>query len=142
MTDKETPSMEPMPEQIRYANILFVGAWSGILLMTITYILYVTGIIEPHIDIAVVTRNWGTGVNDFIQVTHAPHGWDWACLLDKGDYLNFLGIVLLAGLTIFCYLFLVIGYARTKDWIYFSICVMEIVVLTVAASGILGSGGH
>jgi hypothetical protein len=37
---------------------------------------------------------------------------------------------------------LVRGYSRQKDWIYTAIAVLEIVVLSVAASGILGTGGH
>ena len=45
-------------------------------------------------------------------------------------------------MTIVCYLVLVRGYSRQKDWIYAAIAVLEIVVLSVAASGILGAGGH
>lgn len=143
MTDKDKQQqLEPMPEQIGYANILFIGAWSGIVIMAVSYILYVSGILEPHIDIALVTENWGKGVHEFMKITNSPDGWSWLYLLGKGDYLTFIGVALLAVLTIFCYLFLVVGYARTKDWIYFTICVLEICVLSLAASGILGAGGH
>jgi hypothetical protein len=45
-------------------------------------------------------------------------------------------------MTIFCYLVLVRGYARNKDWIFTTIAILEIVVLSIAASGILGGGGH
>jgi hypothetical protein len=45
-------------------------------------------------------------------------------------------------MTIFCYLVLVRGYLCKKDWIYAVISVLEILVLSLAASGILGSGGH
>jgi len=134
--------MAPMTEQIRYANVLFFGAWGGIILLTITYLLYVSGIIAPHVDMTLVIQNWDKGVNEFLHITNAPHGWGWAALLGTGDYLTFIGLVLLAGLTIICYLFLIVGYKKHKDWIYFSICVLEVLVLTLAASGILGSGGH
>ena len=50
--------------------------------------------------------------------------------------------VFLALLPILCYLFLIVGYGKRKDWIYFVICLAEVVVLVLAASGILGSGGH
>ena len=50
--------------------------------------------------------------------------------------------VLLALMTIFCYLVLVRGYVRQQNWIYAVIALLEIVVLSVAASGILGTGGH
>ena len=131
-----------MPEQITYANLLFIGAWAGILLMLITYFIYVTGILSPHIDVTVITQNWDKGVDEFLEITHSPHGWGWLRLLNKGDFINFIGLVFIAVLTIICYLFLVVGYKKRNDWVYFFICLFEIAVLTLAASGILGTGGH
>lgn len=142
MTEQPTPSLKPMPEQITYANLLFLGAWIGILLMLVTYIIYVTGIVAPHVDIAVIIQNWDKGVDEYLQITQSPHGWGWLYLLNHGDFLNFIGIVLLAVLTIICYLFLIVGYKKRKDWTYFFICVFEVAVLVSAASGILGTGGH
>ncbi|MUM76026.1 DUF1634 domain-containing protein [Pseudodesulfovibrio sp. F-1] len=142
MSQHTDPDIRPMPEQIIYANILGMGAYLGILVMVVTYILYVTGIIGAHIELEMVVRNWHLNVQQFIQVTNAPRGWGWVALLGKGDYLNFLGMALLALLTIVCYLVLLPGFVRRKDWTYFGICVAEVVVLSLAASGIFGSGGH
>jgi len=142
MNEQQTQSIKPMPEQITYANMLFIGAWAGIVLMLITYFIYVTGILSPHVDVTVITQNWDKGVDEYLKITHSPRGWGWLKLLNKGDFLNFIGLTLIAVLTIICYLFLVTGYKKRKDWIYFFICVFEIAVLTLAASGILGTGGH
>jgi len=142
MNEQENKSLSPMPEQIAYANLLFIGAWVGILLMIITYFIYMGGLLAPHVDIALVIQNWDKGVDEFLEITHSPHGWGWLTLLNKGDFLNFVGIVLLAVLTIICYLFLIAGYKKRKDWIYFFIGLIEVVVLSLAASGILGTGGH
>ena len=142
MNEQESKSLKPMPEQITYANLLFIGAWVGILLMLVTYFVYITGILSPHIDITIITQSWDKGVDEFLQITHSPHGWGWLSLLIKGDFMNFIGIVLLAVLTIICYLFLIAGYKKRKDWAYFFIALMEVVVLALAASGILGAGGH
>ena len=131
-----------MPEQITYANLLFIGACAGILIMMITYFIYITGVLSPHVDITVIIQNWDKGVDEFLKITHSPHGWGWVTLMNKGDFLNFIGMVLLAVLTIFCYLFLIIGYGKRRDWTYFFICLTEVAVLTLAASGILGTGGH
>ena len=131
-----------MPEQIAYANLLFIGAWAGILMMIITYFLYLGGIVSPHVDLALITQNWNKGVDEYLEITHSPHGWGWLSLLNKGDFLNFIGIVLLAVLTIICYLFLIAGYKKRKDWPYFFIALIEVVVLAFAASDILGAGGH
>lgn len=142
MTDQPTQSLKPMNEQITYANLLFIGAWAGILLMLITYFIYITGIISPHVDIAVIIQNWDKGVDEYLQITRTPHGWGWLRLLHKADFLNFIGVVLLAVLTIICYLCLIAGYKKRKDRIYLLICLFEIAVLAAAASGILGTGGH
>jgi len=142
MTDQPTQSLKPMNEQITYANLLFIGAWAGILLMLITYFIYVTGLISPHVDIAVIIQNWDKGVDEYLQITGTPQGWGWLRLLNKADFLNFIGVVLLAVLTIICYLCLVAGYKKRNDRIYLFICLFEIAVLVIAASGILGTGGH
>ena len=142
MNEQQSKSLKPMPEQITYANLLFIGAWAGILLMLITYFIYVTGILSPHIDVTVITQNWDKGVDEFLEITHSPDGWGWLRLLNKGDFINFIGLVFIAVLTIICYLFLVVGYKKRNDWVYFFICLFEIAVLTLAASGILGTGGH
>jgi hypothetical protein len=135
-------SLRPMPEQVVYANILNAGAWIGIAIMTVAYILYVSGIIAPHVDLLTVTQNWGKDVHTYMQNTGAVDGWSWLGLLNTGDYLNFIGLAFLALLTIICYLVLVPGYYRRKNWSYLAICLAEVVVLSLAASGIFGSGGH
>lgn len=142
MNTHTDPDLRPMPEQITYANVLFIGAWAGIFLLLTTYFLYVLGVITPHAEPALVAANWHLGVDDYLHVTNSPHGWGWVGLLGEGDFLNFLGLALLASLTIFCYLILLPGYIRRKDWAYCAICVLEVLVLTFAATGILGGGGH
>ena len=142
MSAQEDKSLKPMPEQIAYANLLFIGAWAGIFLMIITYLLYISGILSPHVDITLITQNWDKGIDEYLKITHSPHGWGWLSLLGKGDFLNFIGMVLLAVMTIICYLLLIAGYKKRKDWVYFFIALMEVLVLAFAASGILGSGGH
>lgn len=137
-----TDDLKPMPEQLRYANILFIGAWIGIFLMIISYIIYLGGILSPHVDPVLIAQNWDKGIDEYLHITHSPHGWAWLNLLSRGDYANFIGLTLLAVLTIFCYFFLIVGYRKRKDWAYFFICILEVLVLALAASGILGSGGH
>jgi hypothetical protein len=132
----------PMPEQITYANLLFLAVWLSILLMILTYFAYVTDLVSPHVPMDVVQQHWSSSVGNYLHATQSPHGWGWLRLLDTGDYLNFVGLALLALITIFCYLVLLPGYIRRKDRIYTLICVLEVLVLSLAASGILGTGGH
>ena len=53
-----------------------------------------------------------------------------------------VGIAILAGLTIVCYLAIIPTLMRKKDTAYLVIAVVEVLVLTLAASGILKGGGH
>ena len=143
MTEKSlSEAARPMPEQITYANLLFLVVWVSILLMIVTYFAYVTNLVSPYVPIEVVQQHWTSSVGDYMHTTGAPHGWGWLRLLDTGDYLNFIGLTILALITILCYLVLLPGYIRRKDWLYTLICVLEVLVLSLAASGILGAGGH
>jgi hypothetical protein len=142
MNTLKKEDLQPSREQIIYANLLIIGVWAGIILMVATYTIYLTGILPSHIEISRIPEVWGMGVSEFLEVTHSPHGWGWLSLLAKGDFLNYIGFILLALMTIVCYLVLVRGYIRRKNWIFAVIAVLEIVVLSLAASGFLGSGGH
>jgi hypothetical protein len=119
-----------------------MGMLAGILIMMVTYAIYLTGILPAHVDLQLISASWDKGIHDYLEITHSPHGWGWTGLLLKGDFLNYIGFVLLGSMTILCYLVLVKGYVRKKDWIYAVISILEILVLSLAASGILGGGGH
>ena len=142
MTTIEKEAHQPTRDQIIYANLLVIGVWTGIFTLLITYIIYVSGLLPAHVDMALIPKVWGKGVDTYLEVTHSPHGWGWASLLAKGDFLNYIGFALLGLLTVFCFIVLLRGYIRSRNWIFSIIAFLEIVVLAVAASGILGSGGH
>ncbi len=142
MNTQKDEALKPSQEQIIYANLLLIGVWSGIIVLVATYFIYLTGILPSHVEMAVIPAAWGKGVTEYLEVTHSPHGWGWVALLAKGDFLNYIGFALLALMTIGCYLVLVRGYIRRRDWIFCVIALLEIVVLSLAASGIVGGGGH
>jgi hypothetical protein len=81
-------------------------------------------------------------VHDYNVALNAPTGWGWAALVGKGDYLNFVGIAMLSGLTILCYVVILPILIRKKDIAYTAIAVVEVLVLSLAASGLLKVGGH
>ncbi len=142
MPAMDSQALKPTKEQIIYANLLLIGMVAGIIIMIITYTIYLTGLLPSHVDMQIISANWGKGIHEYLEITHSPHGWGWLVLLGKGDFLNYVGFVLLGVLTIMCYLVLVKGYYRKKDWIFAVISILEIAVLSLAASGLLGSGGH
>ena len=63
-------------------------------------------------------------------------------MLRYGDFINFIGIAFLAGVTIVCFLVIVPVLWKNNDKLYAVFSLLEAVILSLAASGILGSGGH
>ena len=63
------------------------------------------------------------------------------CVIN-GDFLNFLGIALLAGLTLVGFVSLSIVYFKQKDFKFAIISLLEVLTLCLAASGIIGGGAH
>ena len=135
-------SPQAPPEQLTYANLLFYGSWAAIAILVITFGVYVSGMLESHIPIDEISQYWAMPVSQYVHEANVPTGWGWTTLLGKGDFLNFIGIVLLAGMTIVCYLVLIPSYVKQKDTIFVVLVILEVLVLCLGASGLLGTGGH
>jgi len=143
MTEQNTTDMELVSqEQKNYATLLSYGCWIGIGIMVLTYFLYLSGIIDPYISIDKVSDLWHLSASEFSHRLDIPRGWGWAGLLGYGDFLNFIGIAIMGALTIVGYLMLIPAYIKKKDFLFTSIAILEVLVLLLAASGILGGGGH
>ena len=124
-------------EQILYANILNRGMLIGLAGLIITFIIYSTGILEPKIPLAQVQNYWVIPVNDYLEQSGIHAGWAWLGNLKYGDMLNFLPIAFLSLLTIICYLAIIPGLLRKKDTAYVALALVEVIVLVLAASGLL-----
>lgn len=137
----DTP-LKASPLQLKYADMLFYGCWGGLALMIVTYTLYVSGIMTPFVPLEKMTEYWKISCHDFLGQSGVVPGWWWVGQLARGDFLNFLGVAFLAGLTVICYIPLCLGYLKKKDMTFATIAFLEIVVLLLAASGIFGAGAH
>lgn len=142
------PQAEADADQLLYAGILAKGMYLGLGILLVTFTLYLTGILQPGIPIEELPRLWTLSVHEYLEAAnqeflHRPEvvvGWGWIGVLGLGDYLNFVGIALLAAVTIVCYMGILPSFFRKKDWIYATIAVLEVLVLTLAASGIIAVG--
>ena len=142
MEEKQHISLEATPEQILYAKILEIGMYIGLLILLITFILYTFGIMNPYIPLDKISEYWTMNVEDYLHHADIKAGWAWLGMLKYGDFVNFIGIAILAGVTILCYLAIVPTLLKNKDRVYAVLALLEAVILAVAASGILGAGGH
>lgn len=142
MAEKSAISVKASSEQLTYANILNKGMIIGILALLVTYAIYLAGVLPTFIPVEDVPKYWGKSVKTFTHDLGAPLGWGWLRMIGTGYYVNFIGIVILAAISIFCYIAILPGLARKKDTPLVVIVILEVLVLVLAASGILKSGGH
>jgi hypothetical protein len=139
MNDNKPQASE---EQLVYAGLLGNGAWTGLGILVITFIVYVSGLLPNVVEFNKLQTLWKLRAAEYIHETGAPTGWGWVPLLNNGDMLNFIGVAVLAGMTVICYLRIVPIFIRKKDTVYLIIALLEVCVLLLAASGILTAGGH
>ena len=135
-------ALKATEEQVLYAKILNIGMLIGLVGLVVAFVLYASGILEPLIPLEKVQTYWILSVYEYLEQSGIQAGWAWFGNLQFGDMLNFLPIAFLSLLTIVCYTAIIPGLIRKKDTAYVVIAVLEIIVLAVAASGILGTGGH
>ena len=120
-----------------YARWLAIGARVGFIALVASFFIYMLGLIPPGIPVTELSRYWGLPVAGYLAATHAPTGWGWLHRLPQSDVLNFVGVAILGFTSIACYLRLIVDYIRERDWPYVAICIAQITVLLVAASGLL-----
>ena len=141
-------SAEANEEQLLYASILAKGMYLGLGILLVTFLLYVSGIVQPGVPIEELPNYWTLSAHEYLEAVNHDFlhreelilGWGWVAVLGLGDYLNFVGIALLAAVTIVCYAGILPTLFRKQDWIYGTIAVLEIVILALAASGIVSAG--
>jgi hypothetical protein len=140
MEEKANDLLKATPEQLLYARILEKGMYLGLLILFITYALYVFGIMDPYIPLDKISDYWSVNVHDYLEHAEIKNGWAWLGMLKYGDFINFIGIALLAGVTIMCYAAIVPTLLKNKDTVYAILAVLEVIILSAAASGILSVG--
>ena len=130
------------PEQIKYAGLLNWGMKIGMAMLLVTFAIYMLGIAKPHVPVEDLPKYWSMSVSEYTEAVGVKTGWGWLDNVASGDFMNFIGIAFLSAVTIFCYLAIVPDLFRKGDKVYAILALVEVAVLTLAASGILKSGGH
>jgi hypothetical protein len=140
MANEHEARLEAGPEQVLYASILAKGMYFGLAILFITFAIYAFGIMKPYIPLDEISHYWGFNVHEYLEHTKIDTGWSWLGMLKYGDFLNFIGIAILAGVTILCYLAIVPLLLKSNDKVFAVLALLEAVILSFAASGILKVG--
>jgi len=136
-----TDASNPVPdEQLRYARLLDITSKIGFAALVAGFVAYAFGWLEEHVTVAELPRFWGLPLAEYLARTDTPTGWGWLAQLHKGEFAGLIGIAVLAGCSAVCLVAVIPVYVRRRDRVYAGICVLEILVLVLAASGLLTLG--
>lgn len=73
-------------EQIAYAKLLDWGMKIGLLLLIVTFIIYLTGILPPQIPISELPKYWKLKAHEYLASAGISPGWAWLNMVTKGDF--------------------------------------------------------
>ena len=124
-------------EQNIYARWLAVGTRIGLAWLAVSFAVYMLALLDPHVPHSDLPRLWKLPVDQYVAASGAPTGWNWITLLHRGDYLNFIGVALFAGISVLCYARIVPLFIARGECGRALIAVLQILVLVAAASGVL-----
>lgn len=127
------------PEELRYATVLALGARIALLALIVVFALYVTGAISPLVPLANLPQYWRLSAREFVALTHQPTGWAWLEQIRLADIATLAPIAFLAGVSVLCSLAVLPQFLRRRDAVHAAILVLQIVVLVIAASNVLGA---
>ena len=136
-----TPTQQQQADASRYADLLDWGTRVGLVTLVLSFAAYLFGLLQPHVPLEQLPTLWNLPVSTYLQRTNTPTGWGWLALANKGDMVNHIGISLLMGCSVPALLGLIPLYLKRRDYAYAGICALIVLVLVLAASGIL-TGGH
>jgi hypothetical protein len=131
----------PAPDQERYARLLAIGTNTGLAMLVILFGIYMVGAVDPHVPHERLPDLWHLPADDFLELARLEAGWGWIARIQHADILTLVGIVTLAFCSVPCLLAVMPIYWASGQRMLFTICAMEVAVITIAASGLI-SGGH
>jgi hypothetical protein len=127
-------------EQLLYSRLLDRAAKFGFVILVAGFLAYALGWIPAHVPVERLPELWGLPLQEYLRATDTPTGWGWIIHLPKGEFASLAGIEILSGCSLLCLLAIIPVYVRRGDRVYVAICVAEIAVLLLAASGALTAG--
>ena len=136
----EHETVEQPLEQLLYARLLDWGARLGLLVLVLSFAAYMLGLAESHVPMRKLPELWEHPVGRYLELTQSPTGWGWLALVHRGDVTGLVGIAILAGCSLVCLLALVPLYWRRGDRAFVALCLAEVAVVLLAASGWLTTG--
>jgi hypothetical protein len=126
--------------QERYARWLDRCTTAAFALSVASFLAYVSGPLSPYVALEQLPAYWNLPLEEYLERTQAPRGWEWLGFIGYGDYLNYLGISMFALVVLICHVAVVPHLLRRGERLIAGLAVAQAVVLLGAASGLFAGG--
>ena len=136
----ELNALDEAAPQRRYGAWLAWGGRIGMAALVLGFLAYVSGLVGPHVPMERVPELWHLPASDLLREVGLEPGWAWAQLLHRSDMAMLAGIAFLASCSALCLAAVIPLFHARGERLFVAICVAEIAVLALAASGLLATG--
>ena len=134
---ERTSEFKNIPEQRIYANILFYLNLIGLFILLTGFTLYLTGVITPLVPLEDLPRFWSLSLDEYIEKSNMPTGWQWISKIGYGDIAPMLGIAVLASVTFVCYFVLLFQFIKRGVKSLALIVSIELFLILLSASNLI-----
>ena len=134
---EETSAFENASEQQLYARIVYHMNHLGLFVLVVGFVLYLTGMLAPHVPLEDIHKYWSLPLEQYLEKTGAPTGWQWISELGYGDAAPLLGVAVLASITIVCYLVLFFRFLQRGIRPLVAITLIELFLMLLSASNLI-----
>ena len=101
---------------------------------------YATSIAPAYVPLEQLPALWQLPLARYLEATRAPSGWSWLGYLRFGDYLNYVGIALLALVVLACHAAMIRPLLARGERLLALLAAAQAAVLVFAASGLFAGG--
>ena len=141
MGEDRIVSIPVSEDHLRYAAWLARGTTLGFGAMAIAFMAYIGGVVDPHVSLSDLPLLWSKPAAGYLAASGIDGGWGWLTLVHRADMLNLVGIAVLSGCSVVALFAVTLRYMRQHDRLLAAVCVLEILLIVLAASNLL-SGAH
>lgn len=132
MRPNEPGELEPLYARILHRVVIF-----GTLLMLVSFVIYSLGLLPSVMEADRVPEVWHLRADHAVSIIDRPPLWQWVAHPDRADLLSLGSLAILAATTPVGFAALLILFLRRRDLAYSLMVFLQLVVLVLAASGIL-----
>ena len=132
------PGIEPV--QQTFASMLIWLVRVALAFLFVSFVIYAAGLVPSPIPLDDVPDLWHLSASEYAARTDLALGWSWLRALDQGRTLVFAALVLFPTGTMLLLAVTVVLYLRQRVPAYALIAFFELVVLIIAATGLLATG--